>query len=338
MLESARRLADLEGAPRVEIDTVASFWDKVRAESPDLPGVGRRALPRVPPRHVHDQRPDQAREPAQRAGAARGRAVVGRGRDAVGVVDAYPADALDEAWKLLLLNQFHDIIPGSSIHWANEDCLRDHARIAAVTSESDRRGAAGDRRAGRHRRGMTRPFVVFNAASRDRREVVEVASGRRARARAGRRCPRCGYADDRLSTRRAQPSRRPRSAVSDRSLENELLRVDVGRRRLAHVDLRQGARPRGARARNARQSVPAARGQPARVRRVERRHRLSRPRASTSPTSRRSPWSSAVRCAARCGSCASSAIRRSRRPCGSRADPGGSSSTPRSTGTSATSS
>ena len=82
MLESARRLADLEGAPRVEIDTVASFWEKVRAEAAELPGVGRRALPRVPPRHVHDQRSDQAGQPAQRAGAARGRAVVGRGRDA----------------------------------------------------------------------------------------------------------------------------------------------------------------------------------------------------------------------------------------------------------------
>jgi alpha-mannosidase len=25
---------------------------------------------------------------------------------------AYPADELDQAWKVLLLNQFHDIIPG----------------------------------------------------------------------------------------------------------------------------------------------------------------------------------------------------------------------------------
>ena len=49
---------------------------------------------------------------------------------------------------------------------------------------------------------------------------------------------------------------------------------------------------------------------------------------------RRSRSSSAARAAARCGSCASSARRRSRRRCGSRADRGGSTSTPRSTGTS----
>ena len=64
MLESARRLADLEGAPRVEIDTVASFWEQGARRGAGPPGVGRRALPRVPPGHLHDQRPDQARQPA----------------------------------------------------------------------------------------------------------------------------------------------------------------------------------------------------------------------------------------------------------------------------------
>ena len=64
----------------------------------------------------------------------------------------YPAGALDEAWKLLLLNQFHDIIPGSSIHWVNEECLRDHARVAETTRRADRDRTAGDRRAGRHHR------------------------------------------------------------------------------------------------------------------------------------------------------------------------------------------
>ena len=88
----------------------------------------------------------------QRAGVARGRAVVGRG--ATRRADdwtAYPDDALDESWKLLLLNQFHDIIPGSSIHWANEDCLRDHAQHRRGHGRSDLDRATGDRRAGRHR-------------------------------------------------------------------------------------------------------------------------------------------------------------------------------------------
>lgn len=39
---------------------------------------------------------------------------------------------LDEAWKLLCLNQFHDILPGSSIGEVYEDARRDHARIAQI--------------------------------------------------------------------------------------------------------------------------------------------------------------------------------------------------------------
>ena len=40
---------------------------------------------------------------------------------------------LDRAWKTLLLQQFHDILPGSSIGWVYEDSRRDFARIAKVT-------------------------------------------------------------------------------------------------------------------------------------------------------------------------------------------------------------
>ena len=85
------------GAPRWPISTacrassstrVASFWDEGARRVAGPAGVGRRALPRVPPGHLHDQRPDQAGQPAQRAGAARGRAVVGRGGAAGRRLDA----------------------------------------------------------------------------------------------------------------------------------------------------------------------------------------------------------------------------------------------------------
>src|SRR5205814_8758842 len=80
---------------------------------------------------------------------------------------AYPAAQLDELWKLLLLNQFHDIIPGSSIHWVNEECLHDHSRIEAETAaliDAAQRAIAARVDA----TGRARPAIVFNAASRDR--------------------------------------------------------------------------------------------------------------------------------------------------------------------------
>lgn len=39
-------------------------------------------------------------------------------------VDQYPKAELDRIWKLLLLNQFHDVLPGSSIHLVYVDATK----------------------------------------------------------------------------------------------------------------------------------------------------------------------------------------------------------------------
>ena len=44
----------------------------------------------------------------------------------------YPEKELDEAWHLLLQNQFHDILPGTSIHEAVEDTRADYQRLSAM--------------------------------------------------------------------------------------------------------------------------------------------------------------------------------------------------------------
>jgi alpha-mannosidase len=46
---------------------------------------------------------------------------------------AYPKDALDRIWKILLLNEFHDILPGSSVHSVYQAA---HAQLATAISES----------------------------------------------------------------------------------------------------------------------------------------------------------------------------------------------------------
>lgn len=49
--------------------------------------------------------------------------------------DEYHAEDLEAAWKLVLLNQFHDIIPGSSVHEVYEDSLREYERVHATCQE-----------------------------------------------------------------------------------------------------------------------------------------------------------------------------------------------------------
>jgi len=44
----------------------------------------------------------------------------------------YPADALRKAWRLVCLNQFHDIIPGSSIGPVYEESLRQYAEVERI--------------------------------------------------------------------------------------------------------------------------------------------------------------------------------------------------------------
>ncbi|MBQ8161321.1 MAG: alpha-mannosidase [Clostridia bacterium] len=43
--------------------------------------------------------------------------------------EAYPQEQLRSLWKKLLLNQFHDILPGSHIHPVYEDAMADYAQI-----------------------------------------------------------------------------------------------------------------------------------------------------------------------------------------------------------------
>ena len=47
----------------------------------------------------------------------------------------YPSDALREGWEILMRNQFHDILPGSSIRQVYEDSRREYARLFGLTAE-----------------------------------------------------------------------------------------------------------------------------------------------------------------------------------------------------------
>ncbi len=45
---------------------------------------------------------------------------------------SFPKEALREGWETILVNQFHDIIPGSSIHEVYEQCERDYAKVKEI--------------------------------------------------------------------------------------------------------------------------------------------------------------------------------------------------------------
>ncbi len=77
--------------------------------------------------------------------------------------------ALDRAWKLTLLNQFHDILPGSSIGWVYDDAKSDHAEIQRLAAPIIAQGLA----AAAARITPSAP-AVFNPTSHPFTGVVDI--------------------------------------------------------------------------------------------------------------------------------------------------------------------
>jgi len=81
--------------------------------------------------------------------------------------------ALDPLWKLVLLNQFHDILPGSSIAEVYADARAAHIEVAeeaaALRDELIKHVSTQC-----ETRGMQRPVLVRNPASTDRGGVIEL--------------------------------------------------------------------------------------------------------------------------------------------------------------------
>ena len=84
----------------------------------------------------------------------------------------YDAKTLYEAWLLVLTNQFHDILPGSSVREVYEDTERDYGKARALVGAAER--AALAYLAGKiDTSGDGTPVVVFNPLSWVRTGVVE---------------------------------------------------------------------------------------------------------------------------------------------------------------------
>jgi alpha-mannosidase len=121
---------------------------------------------------------------------------------------AYPSTELSALWQTLLLNQFHDILPGSSIDWVYEEAEREledvEARATGI-SEAAMSAIAGS----------GEQLAIFNTTSHPRRAVVNL-DGEYTRVEA----PPCGW-----SVHVAHPNE-DQVTVSEHSMQNELLRVE----------------------------------------------------------------------------------------------------------------
>ncbi|MGO4432154.1 alpha-mannosidase, partial [Paenarthrobacter sp. RAF9] len=130
MVAAAHRTADLEGSPKVRMGTARDFFTKAEAEYANLPvWVGEMYL------EMH--RGTYTSQAKTKRGNRRSEHLL---REAelwcstaavrLGADYEYPYQELKRLWQLVLLQQFHDILPGSSIAWVHQDAERNYEAIA----------------------------------------------------------------------------------------------------------------------------------------------------------------------------------------------------------------
>lgn len=179
MMEKARRLRDLEGSPKVVIQDPNLFFRDAQAEYPDAP-VWSGEL------YLELHRATYTSQARTKSGNRRSEhllreAELWAATAALRAGHAYPYEDLDRLWKTVLLHQFHDILPGSSIAWVHREAEATYARVKQELEAII--GAAAGALSG-PTRATAEPHStawVLNAGPRARTEVIavpaELASG-----------------------------------------------------------------------------------------------------------------------------------------------------------------
>jgi alpha-mannosidase len=128
MLAAADRLRSLEGSPTLRVDSPAAFFSEAEAEYPDAP-VWRGEMYLELHRGTYTSQ-TRTKQGNRRSEHLLREAELWSATATLRVGNRYPAAELKELWELVLLQQFHDILPGSSIAWVHSDAERNYAAIA----------------------------------------------------------------------------------------------------------------------------------------------------------------------------------------------------------------
>jgi alpha-mannosidase len=167
MLERLSRMRDVDGLPRVEMRSP-------KESLPHLEQASRNLTTQVGEMYFEQHRGTYTTQAANKLHNRRAEdllhdiellASVGPG--------PYPAAALTRLWKLALLNQFHDIIPGSSITQVHRESREQYAAILAEGA------GLRDRAIARFGLKPGKRLAAVNTLSAARTEVVELPGPRK---------------------------------------------------------------------------------------------------------------------------------------------------------------
>ncbi|MFB6664890.1 alpha-mannosidase [Streptomyces parvus] len=166
MLERARRLRDLEGSPRVTVEKPSAFFAAAEEEYGERAPVWsgelylelHRATYTTQAKTKQGNRRSEhlLRETELWATAASLRSTSYR----------YPYERLDRVWKTVLLHQFHDILPGSSIAWVHREARDTYEEVRAELADLVADAVTS--------LGGAEGLVALNSSPYDRVQVIEL--------------------------------------------------------------------------------------------------------------------------------------------------------------------
>jgi alpha-mannosidase len=160
MIERLKRYEDLQGLPRTRMTNTEEFWERLEKDITDR-------TRQVGELYFEYHRGTYTTQAATKRGNRKSEILLHDAEFLSAIAHRlngyqYPAEQLDHLWKLVLLNQFHDILPGSSITLVYEDSARHYAEIeraatALIQSAADAVGGG-----------------IINTTAFAREEVIEV--------------------------------------------------------------------------------------------------------------------------------------------------------------------
>jgi alpha-mannosidase len=125
MIDRGRLAHDLEGVPRVSFGTVRRFFDDARAE------YGANAPRWVGEMYFEKHRGTYSTQVGTKQGNRCSERLLHE-LELWSVAAGIRPPVIDELWQRVLTQQFHDIIPGSSIAWVHHDAEEVHGEVADV--------------------------------------------------------------------------------------------------------------------------------------------------------------------------------------------------------------
>lgn len=233
LLEYVRRESDLEGMPRTRMSSLLEFFTDLEARGfPDARYVGELYFTAHRGTYTSQAKTKQANRKSELA--LREAEMWGAAAQALRDY-AYPLGEMDAAWKQVLLNQFHDILPGSSIARVYEDALAGYNQVIDTAEEVAGAAAASFT-------DDAPAVTVFNSLSWPRTALVPLPEEWTGASLAGEMLP-LQLVDGQPMTEVTVPAcgwttLQPAAAnevattlrATERSLENELIRVEFNER------------------------------------------------------------------------------------------------------------